>query len=96
MSEPRDTNKSDFVRSIAGSTGESQSTVKRVIDEFLNNIMVQTRHDLEVSITGFGKFGRRYRAPRQVRNPQTGETMMAQDQYVPYFTPGKAFKDRVN
>ncbi|WP_226358963.1 HU family DNA-binding protein [Pseudonocardia sp. ICBG601] len=48
-----------------------------------------------VTLTGFGVFEPRRRAPRTARNPRTGETVPVGETVVPSFRPGAAFKERV-
>ena len=45
-----------------------------------------------VTITGFGVFEKRRRAPRVARNPRTGETVKVRATSVPAFRPGAQFK----
>jgi DNA-binding protein HU-beta len=44
---------------------------------------------------GFGSFEVRQRAEKKVRNPQTGEEVIAPATQVPVFKAGKALKDAV-
>jgi DNA-binding protein HU-beta len=45
-----------------------------------------------VSLSGFGTFDRRERAPRTGRNPRTGEAIMVGASVVPVFRAGTGFK----
>ena len=45
---------------------------------------------------GFGTFEAKFRAGRNVRNPQTGETVFVSDKTTPAFKAGKEFKDLLN
>ncbi len=50
-----------------------------------------------IEIRGFGTFSNRYRKPRSVRNPKTGEVGIHKPgKYVPHFKPGKDLKKRVD
>jgi DNA-binding protein HU-beta len=48
-----------------------------------------------VRLTGFGKFSVSQRAPRQGRNPQTGERMQIAAKRVPKFAAGSELKKAV-
>lgn len=49
-----------------------------------------------IEIRGFGSFSLHFRAPREGRNPKTGETVKLEGKYVPHFKPGKELRERVN
>ena len=50
-----------------------------------------------IEIRGFGTFSNRYRKPRSVRNPKTGEVGIHKPgKYVPHLKPGKDLKKRVD
>ena len=49
-----------------------------------------------VEVRGFGSFQLNYRAPRQGRNPMTGEKVQVPAKFVPHFKPGKEFRERVD
>ncbi len=55
MSEYHSIDKEEPMGLTGLSTGESLATVKRVINEFLNRIMIQKGYDQEVSITRFAE-----------------------------------------
>lgn len=59
--------------------------------------MAQTLQKGErIEIRGFGSFSLHFRAPREGRNPKTGETVKLDGKYVPHFKPGKELRERVN
>ena len=45
---------------------------------------------------GFGAFSVKNRDSRQGRNPRTGETVMVEEKFVPFFKTGKLLRDRLN
>lgn len=89
--------KSELIELIAGKQPHLQMrdvelAVKLIIDD-----MVDTLSDGErVEIRGFGSFSLHYRAPREGRNPKTGEKVELHGKYVPHFKPGKELRERVN
>ncbi len=49
-----------------------------------------------IEIRGFGSFAVLARAPRQARNPRTGETVAVPGKRVVHFKPGKALREAVD
>lgn len=49
-----------------------------------------------IEIRGFGSFCLRYHAPREARNPKTGEKVNTTGKYYAHFKPGKEMRERVN
>lgn len=88
-------NKSELIDAVARNTGESKSTVGKVLDEVLDVIVSGVVTQGRVQLSGFGTFEARNRKARVARNPQTGEEIKVPATRVPAFKPGKAFKDSV-
>ncbi len=66
--------------------------VKTLLDQMSESLASGER----IEIRGFGSFTLHYRAPRQGRNPKTGETVELKGKYVPHFKPGKDLREQVN
>jgi integration host factor subunit beta len=66
--------------------------IKTMLEEMSQTLAVGGR----IEIRGFGSFCLHFRAPRQGRNPKTGESVDLTGKYVPHFKPGKELRDRVN
>jgi integration host factor subunit beta len=49
-----------------------------------------------IEIRGFGSFTVVHRAPRQGRNPRTGESVQIPEKRAPHFKPGKALRAAVD
>jgi len=81
---------------IAGDTNLPVSTVMRVLNSYHDNVIDCVSDGIPVQITGFGKFDRKHRSARNVRNPQTGEMMTVESKDVPHFSAGSEFKKRVD
>lgn len=73
----------------------TKADINRVIDAFTKLVAESLANDVEVSLTGFGKFETRYRDKRSGRNPQTGDKIMIPAKYVPAFKAGKDLKRAV-
>ena len=88
-------NKDELTRAVAKRSGQPILAVKLMIDEVFPVIEEEVAAGGSVQVIGFGKFERRFRQGRNVRDPQTGEQKRTTDHYVPAFRPGKEFKDLV-
>lgn len=66
--------------------------VKTLLDQMSESLSAGER----IEIRGFGSFTLHYRAPRQGRNPKTGESVELKGKYVPHFKPGKDLREQVN
>jgi integration host factor subunit beta len=89
--------RSELVEVIAAQ--QSQLPVKDV--ELAVKMIIETMSQTlaegkRIEIRGFGSFSLHYRAPRQGRNPKTGDSVSLTSKYVPHFKPGKELRDQVN
>lgn len=66
--------------------------VKTLLDQMSQSLSAGER----IEIRGFGSFTLHYRAPRQGRNPKTGESVDLKGKFVPHFKPGKDLREQVN
>src|SRR3979409_2394754 len=65
--------RADLVKSMADSTGMSQTDVDKVLTAFLDEVsQVVAKGDEKLTIPGFLTFERAHRNARTGRNPQTG------------------------
>ncbi|PVZ71620.1 integration host factor subunit beta [Pelagibaculum spongiae] len=69
-----------------------EMSVKTLLEEMVGSLENGER----IEIRGFGSFSLHYRAPRNGRNPKTGETVALDGKFVPHFKPGKELRERVN
>lgn len=89
--------KSELIELLANQqTQLSAKEVEIAIKEILEQMAQTLEQGDRIEIRGFGSFSLHYRAPRQGRNPKTGETVELEGKYVPHFKPGKELRDRVN
>ncbi|WP_332870193.1 integration host factor subunit beta [Zobellella maritima] len=89
--------KSDLIERLAThynhlSAKEVESAIKEILEQMASTLQTGDR----IEIRGFGSFSLHYRAPRQGRNPKTGEKVELSGKYVPHFKPGKELRERVN
>jgi DNA-binding protein HU-beta len=69
-----------------------RSTAATAVNGVLAEIEGGVARGERVSLSGFGTFDRRQRAPRSGRNPRTGEPIHVSASVVPVFRAGAAFR----
>ncbi|MEJ8278307.1 HU family DNA-binding protein [Pseudonocardia spirodelae] len=87
-------NKAQLVDALTARLGDRRAAMAAV-DAMVEVIVDTVGSGGTVTLTGFGVFEPRRRAPRTARNPRTGETVPVGETVVPSFRPGAAFKERV-
>src|SRR6478672_10401561 len=87
--------KSALLRSVAASTGVPYGTVKRVMDEALDEIIERLHQGERVVLSGFGTFALRPYRARQWVNPQTGRQVDIPAALRPGFVTSAALKRRL-
>jgi len=89
--------KSELVEIIAAKqTQLSVKDVELAIKTLIDLMSITLSSGQRIEIRGFGSFSLHFRAPRQGRNPKTGESVELEAKYVPHFKPGKELRDKVN
>ncbi len=90
-------NKNGLIAEVAKRTGTSKAEVGRTIDAAIGVIRGAVSMGDRVSLVGFGTFERRRRNQRIARNPRQPQTpIVVPARDLPWFTPGKEFKDAVS
>jgi len=69
-----------------------EDAVKELIEQMAQTMALGDR----IEIRGFGSFSLHFRAPREGRNPKTGEKVKLAGKHVPHFKPGKELRERVD
>lgn len=85
-------NKSDLIAKMAERLGGDRTTAVAAVNGVLEEIEGSVARGERVSLSGFGSFDRRERAPRAGRNPRTGEAIRVGASVVPVFRAGTGFK----
>ncbi|MEL4896582.1 HU family DNA-binding protein [Crocosphaera sp. Alani8] len=88
-------NKEELVKAIAVETDVSQVVVTKILTALTDTIVETVADGDKVTLVGFGTFEPRDRKERKGVNPKTGETLTIPATTVPWFSAGKAFKDKV-
>lgn len=69
--------------------------LQSVVDGLMDVVVERVAAGGEIRLSGFGKFQAVTRAPRQGRNPRTGNPVPIPKTVVPQFKPGKLFRAEV-
>ena len=89
-------NKNGLVAEVAKRTGASKADVARAVDASMDVIRETVSRGDRVSLVGFGTFERKRRNKRIARNPRKPDTpIVVPARDLPWFTPGKEFKDMI-
>jgi DNA-binding protein HU-beta len=89
-------NKNGLVAEVAKRTGASKADVARMVDASMDVIRDAVSRGDRVSLVGFGTFERKRRNRRIARNPRKPETpIVVPPRDLPWFTPGKEFKEMI-
>ncbi len=87
-------NKTQLIDALAARLGDRR-TATTAVDGLIETIVDAVRVGEAVSLTGFGVFEARARAPRVGRNLRTGEVVDVPAATVPTFRPGARFRTAV-
>ncbi len=88
--------KADIVDIISRGTGLTKVETEAVIDAFLATLAEAMVRGERVEFRKFGSFGVKKRAPKQARNPGTGEAIQLPARMTPVFKPSRLLRERVN
>ncbi len=85
-------NKAELIDELTAKLDTDRKTATQAVEQMVDSIVRAVNKGESVTITGFGVFEKRRRAPRVARNPRTGETVKVRATSVPAFRPGAQFK----
>ena len=88
--------KADLVETVAINSDLSKRDAEVIVQTVLDSIVDSLKTGEKVELRGFGSFRLRERAPREGRNPKTGEKVFVPAKRVPYFKPGKDLRELIN
>ncbi|BDF57422.1 transcriptional regulator [Christensenellaceae bacterium] len=88
-------NKKCLVEKVAAKTGFMKKDVEVLTDALLESISDALANNERVQFVGFGTFEVRTRAPRQCKNPRTGEMIKIGETKIPAFKAGKNLKETI-
>src|SRR5277367_3681205 len=85
-------NKAELIDVLTEKLGTDRRHATAAVENFVDTVVRAVQKGESVTITGFGVFEQRVRAPRLAGNPRTGETVKVKPTSVPAFRPGAQFK----
>ena len=89
-------NKSDIVQLLSENIDISMRKADMIVDKFFEILSETLSSGNRIEIRGFGTFEVREYAGYTGRNPKTGEEKAVLPKKLPFFKPGKDFKEKVN
>ncbi|MGL4868400.1 MAG: HU family DNA-binding protein [Cetobacterium sp.] len=87
--------KKEFIELFAKTGEYSKKDAEKAVKLFLDLVEGKLVEGEPVSFIGWGKFEVVTRAARNVRNPQTGDTMKLKKKKVVKFRVGKSLEEKV-
>jgi integration host factor subunit beta len=90
------TSKKDLTDRVAESTGAKQSLVKRVVQQFLEEIIAELAEGNRLEFRDFGVFETRTAPARISQNPRTGQKVNVPARQRVVFKPGRLMRQGVN
>ncbi|MBJ6724171.1 integration host factor subunit alpha [Geomesophilobacter sediminis] len=88
--------KADLVERIVEKTGMTKAESFEVFEHLMETLKETLASGESVKIQGFGRFEVREKAPRNGRNPQTGEPITLDARKVLSFKPSQVLKLSLN
>ena len=88
--------KKDFVDRIAEKVQSKHSTVKTVVQQFLDEIVSELAKNNRLEFRDFGVFEVRERAARVAQNPKTLEKVKVPAKRSVKFKMGRGMRERLN
>ena len=89
-------NKSDIVELLSKDIDIPLRKTEEIVDKFFETMSNALLSLDRIEIRGFGTFEVREYAGYTGRNPKTGEEKAVLPKKLPFFKPGKDFKEKVN
>ncbi|MDH3584367.1 MAG: HU family DNA-binding protein [Phycisphaerae bacterium] len=87
--------KKELIDRIAVATGETRVSVKKTIQSFLDNIIVELGRGNRLEFRDFGVFEVKHRAARMAQNPKTLEPVEVPPKRTVKFKPGRLMNQAV-
>ena len=89
-------NKTELIQKTAERAGITKTAADAAVNSMLEVIIEAISASEKVTVTGFGTFESRTRAPRTCINPKTLKKIDVGESVVPVFKAGSAFRDAVS
>jgi len=89
-------NKAEFIKTFAQAKNLKTEDVGDIVDSFFDCLKATMLDGDRVEIRGFGTFQIRDYKGFTGRNPKSGENVEVAPKKLPYFRPGKEFREYIN
>lgn len=87
--------KEDVLMKMANDAGITKKAASKALNSFLEGVMDTLEKGDKLPLVGFGTFSVKKRNARKGINPQTRKPLNIAARTVPFFKPGKKFKETV-
>ena len=87
--------KKELAYRIAAELGYRKVVVKKIIQQFIAEIISELERGNRLEFREFGVFEIKTRAARKARNPRTGDSVSVPSKVVVHFKAGRMMKDMV-
>jgi nucleoid DNA-binding protein len=88
--------KGELKKYVSEKTGITPQEAGIVIDVVMNGLVESIIKGEKTTMPNFGKFEVKTTAPRQARNPKTGEPVFVEARKVVRFKAARSLKEKVN
>lgn len=89
-------NKSDLAQLVSAEVELPLRKAEEIVEKFFGSMSKALSSGDRIEIRGFGSLEVREYEGYTGRNPKTGEVTVVLPKKLPFFKPGKDFKERVN
>ncbi len=88
--------KIEFISKLSEKLDLTVKQTSVVVNTFFDSIKQSLVKGEKVELRGFGSFRLKVRNARIGRNPKSGATVHIEEKKVPYFKPGKDFRNMID
>jgi integration host factor subunit beta len=87
--------KKDLIDRITGSSRQRRSVVRKIVQDFLDQMTEELERGNRLEFRDFGVFEVRARAPRTAQNPKTMERVLVPARNAVRFKAGRELRERI-
>ena len=84
--------KKELIDQIADATGQKRVVVKKILQQFLDSVIVELGKSNRLEFRDFGVFEVKQRQARKAQNPKTLEEVWVPEKRTVKFKPGRLMK----
>ena len=87
--------KDELIREVSRKNNIEKKVVETIVIALVNSIEANLTNKKSISLSGFGRFYIKRRAPKTARNIVANEPLYLPECFVPLFKPSKRFKEKI-